>query len=90
MPLLSDDDIDARLGQLEGWQRWGNEIQKVYSFPSYKGVLAFVARVGALAEEQDHHPELLVQYGMVTVTLTSHDAKGLTERDFKLAKAIDG
>jgi 4a-hydroxytetrahydrobiopterin dehydratase len=89
MPLLSDDDIDAGLAQLEGWQRWGNEIQKVYSFPSYKGVLAFVARVGALAEEQDHHPELLVQYGMVTVTLTSHDMKGLTERDFRLAKAID-
>jgi 4a-hydroxytetrahydrobiopterin dehydratase len=89
MPLLSDEDIDARLGQLEGWQRWGNEIQKVYSFPSYKGVLAFVARVGGLAEEQDHHPELLVQYGKVTVTLTSHDAKGLTERDFRLAKAID-
>jgi 4a-hydroxytetrahydrobiopterin dehydratase len=89
MPLLSDDDIEAGLGQLEGWQRWGNEIQKVYSFPSYKGVLAFVARVGALAEEQDHHPELLVQYGMVTVRLTSHDMKGLTERDFRLAKAID-
>lgn len=89
MSLLSDDEIESRLEKMEGWQRWGNEIQKVYSFPSYKGVLAFVARVGALAEEQDHHPELLVQYGKVTVTLTSHDMKGLTERDFRLARAID-
>jgi 4a-hydroxytetrahydrobiopterin dehydratase len=89
MPLLSDDAIEAELAGLAGWQRWGNQIQKVYPFPSYKAVLGFVARVGALAEEQDHHPELLVQYGAVTVTLTSHDLKGLTERDFRLAKAID-
>ena len=89
MPLLSDEAIDAWLAALDDWQRWGNEIQKVYRFPDYKSVLDFVSRVGALAEAQNHHPEMLVQYGVVTVNITSHDLKGLTERDFRLAEAID-
>ena len=52
--------------------------------------LRLVASIGAAAEAADHHPDMLVQYRQVTLTLTSHDAGGLTERDFRLAKRIDG
>ncbi len=89
MALLSDDAVATRLAVLPGWQRDGICIRKAYRFSSYKDVLAFVSRVGALAEVQDHHPDMLVQYGAVTVTLSSHDAGGLTARDFRLAESLD-
>jgi 4a-hydroxytetrahydrobiopterin dehydratase len=89
MALLPDDAVESRLRTLAGWQRDGVAIRKVYRFSAYKDVLGFVAKVGALAEAQDHHPDMLVQYGQVTVTLTSHDAGGLTARDFRLAESID-
>jgi len=89
MPLLSDDDARARLGELSGWERLGHEIRKTYSFGGFKPAISFVNRVAALADAADHHPDILVQYSKVTLTLSSHDAGGLTERDFGLAKQID-
>ena len=89
MSLMSDDDVDVRLGQLPGWQREGQRIRRVYSFAGFKEAMAFVNRVADLAEAADHHPDILVNYNRVTLTLTSHDSGGLTERDFRLASRID-
>jgi 4a-hydroxytetrahydrobiopterin dehydratase len=89
MARLGESDIEERLRQLPGWERRGDEIRRTYSFPDFKGSMAFVNRVAALAEAADHHPDILVTYSKVTLTLTSHDAGGLTERDFRLAASID-
>jgi 4a-hydroxytetrahydrobiopterin dehydratase len=89
MALLSEDEIRTRLAALPGWERVDQQIRKVYTFADFKGSMAFVNRVAALAEEMDHHPDILVNYSRVTLTLSSHDAGGLTGRDFKLAGQID-
>jgi len=89
MSLMSDADVDARLASLPGWAREGKRIRRAYSFASFKEAIAFVNRVAELAEKQDHHPDFLIEYTKVTLTLSSHDAGGLTGRDLRLAEAID-
>jgi 4a-hydroxytetrahydrobiopterin dehydratase len=89
MARLTDAEIDLRMGALPGWQRDGALIRKDYQHPSFGAAMAFANRVAQLAEAADHHPDILVQYDRVTLTLTSHDAGGLTERDFRLAARID-
>jgi 4a-hydroxytetrahydrobiopterin dehydratase len=90
MARLSDTEIHERLLRLPGWERHGDEIGKTYTFTDFKGSMAFVNRVAGLAEAMDHHPDVLIRYAKVTLTLSSHDVGGLTERDFKLAATIDG
>ena len=85
MARLSEDEIRPRMAQLRGWERSGEQIRKTYPAEG----MAFANRVAAVAEALDHHPDMLIQYRQVTLTLTSHDAGGLTERDFRLARRID-
>jgi len=89
MSLLPDTEVDARLRSLPGWTRDGKRIRRAYKFGSFTEAMAFVNRVAGLAEAQDHHPDILIEYSAVTLTLSSHDAGGLTARDLKLAAAID-
>lgn len=89
MALLSDDEIQRELKSLHGWEWEQDAITKQYSFGSFAESMAFANRVAGLAEAQNHHPDILVQYAKVTLTCSSHDAGGLTSRDFRLAKAID-
>ncbi len=65
-------------------------LLKRWTFDDFAGPLAFTNRVGALAEAQDHHPDIVLGWGRVELTLTSHDSGGVTERDLRLATAIDG
>jgi len=90
MARLADEEIRARLQTCPGWELAGNEIRKVYTFPDFKAAMAFVSEVADLAESANHHPDILINYSRVTLTLTSHDTGGLTERDFRLAGRIDG
>jgi 4a-hydroxytetrahydrobiopterin dehydratase len=89
MARLSDSDIAKNLASLTDWKLKGNVIEKLYRFDSFGAAIGFVNRVAGLAEEVDHHPDILVQYDRVTLTLSSHDSGGLTERDFRLAGRID-
>jgi 4a-hydroxytetrahydrobiopterin dehydratase len=89
MARLSDPEVTDRLKSVPGWSRTGNAIERTYTFADFKGSMEFVNRVAALADEMDHHPDILVQYSKVALTLSSHDAGGLTERDFRLAGRID-
>ena len=89
MALMPEAEVDRKLASLSGWQRDGQQIRKEYSFGSYMDGIAFVNRVAGLAEKMDHHPDRLVGYRRVTVTLSSHDAGGITARDLRLAEAID-
>jgi 4a-hydroxytetrahydrobiopterin dehydratase len=89
MPLLSDEEIRKHIAALTGWELAGREIRKTYPLDSFAGAMAFANRVAGLAENADHHPDILIQYSKVTLTLSSHDVGGLTERDFRLAGQID-
>jgi 4a-hydroxytetrahydrobiopterin dehydratase len=89
MPALGEKEARERLKALPGWRLDGSRITKTYDFGDFKQAMAFANRVAELAESADHHPDILVQYGKVTLTLTSHDTGGLTERDFRLAARID-
>jgi 4a-hydroxytetrahydrobiopterin dehydratase len=90
MAALTDAEIAKGLSSLSGWVRAGAEIRKEYRFADFKGAMAFVNRVAGLAEESDHHPDIVINYNKVALTLTSHDTGGLTDRDFRLAARIDG
>jgi 4a-hydroxytetrahydrobiopterin dehydratase len=88
-PLLSDPEIAARLDG-SAWSRDGEEIVREWTLADFAAALAFVNRVGALAEERNHHPDILLHgWNRVRLSLTNHSAGGLTEADFELAAAID-
>jgi 4a-hydroxytetrahydrobiopterin dehydratase len=75
---------------LNGWRIVeGRKLEKEIRFPDFAGALAFTNRVGAAAEELNHHPDVLVSWGRAVVTTWSHDTGGLTSRDFRLAARVD-
>jgi 4a-hydroxytetrahydrobiopterin dehydratase len=89
MDRLSADEIASRLTSLAGWEQLGDTLCKQYAFADFKSAMTFANRVAAIAEELDHHPDILIEYDTVTLTLSSHDAGGITARDFRLAARID-
>ena len=66
-----------------------HHIEKSFPFPNFKSALVFVNRIGDIAEEQGHHPDICFGWGKVTVTVYTHKIKGLTESDFILAAKVD-
>ena len=87
---LNEEEIAAKLAELEeGWEVQDDFINKEYEFENFAEALAFVNQVAAIAEEADHHPDIFFGYGYAEIAITSHDAGGLTERDFELAAKID-
>jgi 4a-hydroxytetrahydrobiopterin dehydratase len=90
MERLSGSEIEERVRAAPGWQRDGDAIVRDVTFDDFVGAVGFVDRVAVLAEQADHHPDILIHgYKHVRLTLTTHAAGGLTERDFALAQAID-
>jgi 4a-hydroxytetrahydrobiopterin dehydratase len=89
MTRLDEAGVAQALRQAPGWERAGLEIRRTYRFEDFREALAFVNRVGELAERAGHHPDIDIRYSTVTLALTTHDAGGLTARDFDLARAID-
>ena len=88
---LGEDAIASGLGKLTGWAlaRDGEAISKDWAFDDFIAAFGFMTKVAMLAEKADHHPEWSNVYNKVTITLTTHDAKGLSERDMTLAAQID-
>lgn len=86
--LLTDRQIEEQLLQLPGWARTGNEIEQVFTFADFLGAIAFVNRLVEPAETAGHHPDIGISWNKVTIHLSTHDAGGLTEKDFSLAKQI--
>lgn len=89
MGKVSEPDIARHLGELPGWKREGDAITKTFDRSSFRGAIAFVGTLSELAERAEHHPDLDIRYSRVKVTLTTHDAKGLTEKDFSLARQVE-
>jgi 4a-hydroxytetrahydrobiopterin dehydratase len=81
----------AALRELHGWAEVEDRdaIRKSYHFGDFSEAWGFIARIALLAEKMDHHPELFNVYNRVEIVLSTHDCEGLSERDIKLARAID-
>jgi 4a-hydroxytetrahydrobiopterin dehydratase len=86
---LSDDAIEKHLTGLDGWSRDGDQIERKLEFDNFLEAIEFINRVAPLAEAADHHPELFNVYNRVEIVLTTHDAGGITGKDFALASRID-
>lgn len=86
---LSQQEIEAALGALDGWSYDGEALHKSYSFGSFMNAIAFVNRVAAKAERSDHHPEIRNVYTTVDLRLWTHSAGGVTDKDLELARACD-
>jgi 4a-hydroxytetrahydrobiopterin dehydratase len=87
--LIPEEELEQWMKKIPEWELEDDCICRSFEFDSYMEGIDFVNGVAELAEEADHHPDLEVSYGMVDVTLTTHDLKGLTEQDFLLAQKID-
>ena len=88
MARLSDEQIEQELAGLDGWERAGDAIQRVFELDDFKGSVDFVNRLTPEAEDMNHHPDLAISWNKVTVTVTTHSEGGLTENDFELARRI--
>jgi len=86
---LNDEDIERRLGELEGWERAGDAIRRSFKFKDFVGSVQFVNRLVEPAEDMNHHPDLEVSWNTVTVSLSTHSEGGLTDNDFELARRIE-
>ena len=90
MPLLKGEELASLQKQVDGWNVIEeHHITKRFKFPDFRKALDFVNRVGGLAEEQGHHPDVFLTWGRVDLTSWTHKINGLTESDFILAAKID-
>ena len=92
VPQLSDEDRERLLKDHPEWEltREGKAIQRTFQFDDFSEAWGFMSRVALIADRHDHHPEWFNVYAKVEITLTTHDADGLSTRDAKMARAIDG
>lgn len=90
MQQLSQQAIQEKLQLIDGWELDGNGIKKEWRFKDFKEAMLFINKVAELADSQDHHPELFNVYNTVQIRYSTHDAGGLTEKDFRIAIDIDG
>ncbi|HSH75411.1 MAG TPA: 4a-hydroxytetrahydrobiopterin dehydratase [Longimicrobiales bacterium] len=86
---LNAESIKGWLSTRKGWKRRANKLTKVFEFGSFRPAIVFVNRIASIADTLNHHPDIDVRYGTVTVALTTHDAGGITEKDLELAEQID-
>ena len=86
---LDEAKIISALAALPQWQRNGQVISRTFTFPVFRAALAFVNAVAEIAEQANHHPDVDIRWKKITLALTTHDAGGLTEKDFALAKQCD-
>ena len=91
VPQLTATERKEALGALPEWslRADGLALEREFRFKTFSEAWAFMSRVALLAEKHDHHPEWSNVYNRVAITLTTHDAGGLSERDVKMARAID-
>jgi len=89
MDKLNAESIRGWLSARKGWKRKANKLTKEFEFESFRDSIVFVNRIATLADGMNHHPDIEVRYATVSVTLSTHDAGGITEKDLDLAEQID-
>lgn len=90
MKKLTEQEINDRLENLEGWEYSENTIHTSFEFENFKEAFTLMTRIAFEAEAQQHHPDWSNVYNQLEIKLSSHDAGGVTEKDFKMANAIEG
>ena len=88
MDTLSQEQIGAALGELDGWGFKDEALVRTFRFADFVHAIDFVNQLAEIAEEQQHHPDIDIRYNKVTLRLSSHDAGGVTMRDVQLAEAV--
>jgi 4a-hydroxytetrahydrobiopterin dehydratase len=89
MPKYTPAQIKAALPSVPDWKKTGDAITRTYQFKDFPAAIKFVNVVAKLAEKAWHHPDIDIRWNKVTLTLSTHDQGGLTEKDFNLAKKFD-
>lgn len=89
MSVLTPEAVKERLRAMPEWKLEGKEIVRHYEFPDFVAAMVFVNQVAEKAEQAGHHPDIDVRYNRVKLALVSHDKGGLTERDMKMAMALN-
>jgi len=89
MPILGKEELREKLNLLPDWTEEQGEIVRRVAFPDFIAAMDFVNAVAAKAEAAGHHPDIDIRYNKVRLALVSHDAGGLTQRDFDLAESIE-
>ena len=89
MEKLSADQVRSAIATMPGWNLEGAEIAKQYTFDNFMGSVGFVNRLAEVAEAANHHPDLAINWNKVRVSLSTHSANAITERDVEVAKKID-
>jgi 4a-hydroxytetrahydrobiopterin dehydratase len=86
--VLSQSEIELALQSLSGWTRRGNAIERVLELADFAAAMKLVNLIADAAEAANHHPDILINYNRVTLTLVSHDSGGVTQRDIRMAGKI--
>jgi 4a-hydroxytetrahydrobiopterin dehydratase len=89
MAVVSAEEAERRLANLPGWGIEKGELVKTFKFKDFREALAFVNRAGEAAESAGHHPDIDIRYNRVKLALVTHDAGGLTNKDFDLASSVN-
>jgi 4a-hydroxytetrahydrobiopterin dehydratase len=89
MKKFSASDVKKALATVPDWKKKGATIARTYSFKDFPAAIKFINAVAKLAEQAWHHPDIDIRWNQVTLALTTHDAGGLTEKDFALARKFD-
>jgi 4a-hydroxytetrahydrobiopterin dehydratase len=87
--ILSEDELAGELKNLDSWQASDNKLMRKYEFANFAEALAFVNRVGEIAESMDHHPDIKFGWGYAEISTTTHDRGGITDLDISLAGRIN-
>ena len=90
MTKMTDAQIQTAMARIPEWRVVGGKLHREYKFPDFAHAFGFMATAAPAIEKMDHHPEWANVYNRVTVDLNTHDAGGITERDFKLAELLEG
>ena len=88
-PLLSGAEIASRLAALPDWRLTDGRLTRTVTTRDFRAALKLVTRIADSADEQNHHPDVAIHWNVVTLTLWTHASGGITERDFRLADAIE-
>ncbi len=86
---LSEDQIEAQLENYPEWAELNGQIQRTFQFGDFDQSIGFVNRIAEYAEQVQHHPDILIRYDKVTLTVSTHDAGGITHKDFEFARTVD-
>jgi 4a-hydroxytetrahydrobiopterin dehydratase len=85
---LTASEVDQQLSQVPGWDLMGDKVGRVFEFNEYQFGLVFASAVGRIADTLDHHPDILIGYRKVTVSVNTHDVGGISDWDFELARRV--